>query len=284
MTDKKLLGLFGLKYNPFLPDIPYEDLWQPPGIDSFFFRVENLVIDGGFALITAEPGLGKSKFLQLLAGRLDQIGDLVVGVAERPQSTLGDLYREMGDLFGVTLTPTNRYGGFKALRARWRAHMKSSLLRPVLLIDEAQLVPPESLNELRLLSSAHFDSECLLTTVLCGDHTLPDRFRGRDLLAFGSRVRTRLILEPHARNDLLDFLEHITDKAGAPGLMTKSLQEALVDHCGGNLRILCGMGAELLAAGAEQKVKKLNDQLFLEVFGRKPPPRRRPRHTKGATS
>jgi len=277
MNDRKLLGLFGLKYNPFLPDIPYEDLWHPPSVDSFFFRVENLVIDGGFALITGEPGLGKSKSLQLLAGRLEQVGDVVVGVPERPQSSLGDLYREMGDLFGVTLTPANRYGGFKALRARWRAHLKSSLFRPILLLDEAQFVPTDSLNELRLLSSAHFDSECLLTTVLCGDHTLPDRFRARDLLAFGSRIRTRLILEPLGRDDLVDFLDHIINKAGAPGLMTKPLEETLVDHCGGNPRILTGMGAELLAAAAERKLKKLDEKLFLELFGRKPPPRRGPR-------
>jgi hypothetical protein len=57
---------------------------------------------------------------------------------ERPQSGLGDFYREMGMLFGVNLTPANPYGGFKALREKWRTHIKATLFRPVLLIDEAQ--------------------------------------------------------------------------------------------------------------------------------------------------
>ena len=40
MNDKKLLAMYGLKWNPFLPNLPVEALWPPPGIDSFFFRVE----------------------------------------------------------------------------------------------------------------------------------------------------------------------------------------------------------------------------------------------------
>ncbi len=52
MTDK-LLARYGLKYNPFQPAIPVEDLWTPPAAEAFFFRVETLVMDGGFALITA---------------------------------------------------------------------------------------------------------------------------------------------------------------------------------------------------------------------------------------
>ena len=52
--------------------------------------------------------------------------DVVVGVIERPQSKNSDFYRELGDIFGVKLTPSNRWGGFKALRERWKAHMASS--------------------------------------------------------------------------------------------------------------------------------------------------------------
>ena len=116
MTDPKIKALFGLKYNPFLPSIPAEDLWCPPGGKMFLFRIETLVMDGGFALISGEPGMGKSKLLHLLATHLEQIEGVVVGIIQRPQNTLGDFYRELGALFGVALKPSNRYGGFKALR------------------------------------------------------------------------------------------------------------------------------------------------------------------------
>jgi type II secretory pathway predicted ATPase ExeA len=278
MNDKKLLAMYGLKWNPFLPGIPVEALWPAPGIESFLFRVENLVMDGGFALICGEPGLGKSKDLQMLDHRLKRIGDVVVGVMERPQSSLGDFYREMGSLFGVNLSPANRYGGFKALRERWKNHIKSTLFRPVLLVDEAQEMVTPCLNEIRLLGSDEFDSKCLLTSVLCGDMRLPDRFRNTALISLGSRMRVRRKLEPLGREDLLNYLDHALSQAGAPHLMTKTLMETLSDHAAGNLRVLNTMAAEMLLEGARKEMPQLDEKLFLEMYSRHPGPRKPKRH------
>lgn len=275
MNNKQFLALFGLKWNPFQADLPVDSLWVPPAMDSFLFRIENLVMEGGFALVSGEPGLGKSKSLQLITQRLGRLDNIVVGVMERPQSSLGDFYRELGDIFGVNLTPANRYGGFKALRERWLKHTRSTLFKPVLLIDEAQEMMTNCLNELRLLGSAHFDSQCLLSSVLCGDQRLPDRFRAESLVSLGSRIKLRLALEPYDRTILLDYLEHSLSQAGAPHLMSGELKETLVDHAGGNLRILNNMAAELLARGARDEVTQLTEKLFLEVFSRQPPARKR---------
>lgn len=270
MQDKNLLALFGLKYNPFLPNIPVDSLWRHPDLDSFMFRIENMVMDGGFALVCGEAGLGKSKNLQMVAHRLGRVEDVTIGVMERPQSSLSDFYREMGALFGVTLTPANRYGGFKALRQRWQEHIKKTLFRPVLLIDEAQEMAPYCLNELRLLANAHFDSQCLMTIVLCGDMRLPERFRASELVSLGSRIRHRLLLEPYNKEVLRNYLEHALHEAGAAHLMSQSLISTLIDHASGNLRVLNTMAAELLAAGAQRELTQLDDKLFLETFARQP--------------
>ena len=68
--NPKLLSLHGLKWNPFSPDVPTEALLVTPRLDHFGWRVEHLAREGGFALITGEPGLGKSVALRLLAERL----------------------------------------------------------------------------------------------------------------------------------------------------------------------------------------------------------------------
>ena len=256
MDDKKLLALFGLKWNPFQADLPVDSLWLPPAMDSFFFRLENLVMDGGFALISGEPGLGKSKCLQLITHRLRRLDNVVVGVMGRPQSSLGDFYREMGDIFGVNLSPANRYGGFKSLRERWLKHTQNTLFKPVLL-DRRSPGNAQSgcLNELRLLGSANFDSQCLLTTVLCGDTRLPERFRSEALVSLGSRIKLRLTLEAYDRTILLEYLEHGLAQAGALHLMTQGLMETLVDHAAGNLRVLNNMAAELLISAAQKELK-----------------------------
>lgn len=268
MNDKQLLALFGLKWNPFQADLPVDSLWHPPPMDSFLFRIENLVVNGGFALICGEPGLGKSKCLQLIAHRIGRLDNIVVGVMERPQSSLGDFYREMGELFGVNLSPANRYGGFKLLRRKWLKHARSTLIKPVLLIDEAQEMMVDCLNELRLLGSANFDSKCLLTTILCGDMRLPERFRHEALLSLGSRVKLRMALEPYNRSVLIDYLEHNMTQAGTPHLMTQELVDTLADHSAGNLRLLNNMAAELLEKAAHENKAQLDEKLFLETFSR----------------
>jgi type II secretory pathway predicted ATPase ExeA len=268
--DKKLLALFGLKWNPFVSNIPVDSLWIPPDFEPFFFRIENLLMEGGFAMICADPGLGKSKVLQLIANRLSPLQGVSVGVMERPQSSLGDFYRELGAIFGVNLTPANRYGGFKALRERWLHHIKTTLFRPVLLIDEAQEMVAPCLNEVRLLSSTHFDSQCILTSILCGDTRLPERLRTDELGSLGTRIRSRLILQPLSREHLLAYLNHALEQAAAPHLMTEPLKEALTEHCLGNLRVLNMMAAELLETAAQRELPNLDEKLFLEFYSRKP--------------
>ena len=267
-NDKQLLAWYGLKWNPFLPDIPAESLWHSPQMDNFIYLLENMTMNGGFALISGEPGLGKSKTLQVIAHQFSKLDEVVVGVMERPQSSVADFYREMGFLFGVNLTPANRYGGFKDLRERWKNHIKTTLFRPILLIDEAQEMLTGCLNELRLLSSADFDSRNLLTTVICGDDRLPERFRTRALVSLGSRMRFRLKLDPYTKEDLLDYMEHSLNQAGVPQLMTDTLIKTLVDHCAGNQRLLNNMAAELLAEGLKKELPQLNDKLFIETFSR----------------
>jgi len=269
MKIKEIQALYGLKWNPFLPEIPAHALWKTPETDHFLFRFENLVMDGGFGLITGDPGLGKSKYLHLLADHLSKLEDVTVGVMERPQSSLSDFYREMGDLFDVELIPSNRYGGFKALRERWKAHIKTTLFRPVLLIDEAQEMETVCLNELKMLGSSEFDSKNLLTTILCGDLRLHERFRSSELLALGSRMQLRRVLEPYDKSMLYAYLKHSITQAGAAYLMTDELMQTLSEHAAGNLRVLNAMAAELLAAGAKKESKQLDEKLFIEVYSRK---------------
>ncbi len=269
--NKKLLALYGLKWNPFSPGLPIEALHTTAKAESFCWRVEQgLIGEGGFALITGDPGTGKSVVLRMLAERLGQLRDLSVGAITHPSGNLADFYREMGDLFGLELRPHNRWGGFKALRERWLAHLDGTLLRPVLLIDEAQEMQPSVLSELRLLSSMQFDSRNLISVVLAGDGRLNSKLRRDELLPLGSRIRTRLTMEYASREELVACLDHLLTSAGNAHLMTPELASTLCDHAIGNYRVLTAMAGELLASAAHRELTQLDEKLFLELYGSTP--------------
>lgn len=276
MDVQKMQALFGLKWNPFSPEAPVEALYHTAKIQSFCHRVEALVIDGGFAMITGDPGLGKSVALRLLADKLSKIRDLVVGVISRPQSGMTDFYREIAVLFGYAPSISNRWGSFKALREKWLAHIETTLFRPVLLIDEAQEMPAAVLSELRLLSSTSFDSRSILTVILCGDSRLPERFRTPELAPLGSRIRTRFRAEPAGRDELVAMMHARLDAAGNPTIMTEELVETLVDHSSGNCRMLLQSADDLLAEGLARDAKQLDAKLFFDVYKPQEPKTRKP--------
>jgi general secretion pathway protein A len=267
MNNKKLLNLYGLKWNPFDQRIPVEALVSSSQIDSFCFRIENLVMDGGFGMITGSPGCGKSVALRILSARLEKLKEVKVGVLTRPQSGASDFYREIGEIFGITLKGTSRWNGYKSLRKEWRDHIRSTLLRPVLLIDEAQEMLPTVLNELRMLSSDHFDSEMILTIVLCGDQRLPEKFKDESLIPLGSRIRSRLIIESASRDQLGSLLNESMDRAGNKNLMNLELVNILAEHSAGNFRVMMIMADNLLSEAVAKELPQLNETLFFEVYG-----------------
>jgi len=266
MNQKQLLSLYGLKWNPFSPDIPHEALIVTPKIENFLWRVETLVLGGGFAMVTGDSGLGKSVTMRLLERRLSQLTDVVVGEISRPQSGIGDFYRELGNVFGIELRVANKFGGFRALREKWKSHIETTLFRPVLFIDEAQEMSDIVLSELRLLGSMKFDSQIILAVVLGGDARLPQKFRSADLIPLGNRIRTRLVLEPYTKDELLELLTSSLALAGAPTLMTKGLMSALTEHALGNPRVMNGMANEILMLGAKNEAANLDEKLFFEAI------------------
>ena len=102
----------------------------------------------------------------------------MVGVIKGPQTKNIDFELELGDIFAVKLTPSNRCGRFKALRERWKTHVPSSRIH-------AQEIPAQALAELRILSNADFDATSPLTVVLSGDGPLGELFRQKCPIRWG---------------------------------------------------------------------------------------------------
>jgi len=265
--NKNLLAQYGMKFNPFIQDVPTEALHVYPKLKDFFWRIENsLVKDGGFALVSGDTGSGKSAALRILSERLLLIRDVKVGVITRPSSGIADFYRELGDLFDVPLNAHNRWNAFKKLREHWLNYLENTLVRPMLFIDEAQEADNCLLNELRLLTSSDFDSKQLMSIVIAGDKRLNDKLRQTELMPLGSRIKIRLNIDYAGIPQLTESLKYLLDASGNSNLMTPQLIQTLCEHSAGNYRVLCNMANTMLMTGLQKDKSKLDEQLYFDCF------------------
>ena len=272
MSTTAINRSFGLKWNPFSKDVPDEGLVALPHTDYFVRRVERLVDEGGFAMVTGEPGVGKSVVMRLLHCALKQRRDVTVARLDRPQSSVADFYRELGDAFAVTVGASNRWGGFRTLRERWRSTIENKLVRPVLLVDEAQEIPEAVMSEIRILSSDDFDSCSLLTVVFARDSRLATNLGTPALQPLDSRMRLKLALQALPTATLVEATSELCTKAGNANLVTSGLAQTLADHAHGNFRALMNVANELLLEAYEKKAERLDEKLYMELFHSRTPP------------
>jgi hypothetical protein len=135
----------------------------------------------------------------------------------------------------------------------------------VLLVNEAQEMSLDVLDELQILSSADFDATSLLTIILSGDDYLVEMLQQEHLVPLGTRICTRLVAEVTSHEELVEVLSHAHSKAGNATLMTVELEDTLVDHSASNYRLLIIMGAKLLAYGFANEIAQLDEKSYFEL-------------------
>jgi len=258
-----LTGL-GLAHHPFDPDGPLRGFTRTPAVDLFCRRVTYLARRGGFALLTGAPGTGKSVALRMLAQDLDSCGiERAVAVLERPQASVADFYRELGHLYGVALTPHNRWAGASRLRQAWRSFAEEACLQAVLLVDEAQELSDVVLGELRLLAGERLDAGWLVTVVLAGDDRLLERLQGAALAPLASRVRVRMRLQEQDPQALATVVARLLEVAGNPAAFTDAVITTLAEQSAGNLRTLMHLADQALTAALEAQASCVDEGILL---------------------
>ena len=271
--NKKLLALYGLKWNPFAPDVPVEALHVSRRIESFCWRVRATRRRGRLRprhRRARHRQVGHAAHSRRTPRRAARRQESASSRGRRPASPTS--IARWATCSASNSVPHNRWGGAKLLRDRWQTHIDAALSRPVLIVDEAQEMLPAVLAELRLLSSASLDSHILLTVVLAGDGRLLERLRSDELLPLGSRMRVRLALERPTPDELSELIVYApaegrrrqADDAGADrhARRPRSGQPARADE----------YRRRVARVAAQREARQIDEKLFLELCAAPPVP------------
>lgn len=244
---------YGLLRSPFemTPDPAF--LWMSDAhAEGLATLVYGVKARKGFVLLTGEVGTGKTTLLHALLAQLDR--STLAAFIFNPRLEPLDFFRMLFDELGIETPCATKAEYLIALNRFLIARLEQDL-PTLLIIDEAQNLSAEMLEEVRLLSNLETPTSKLLQIMLVGQPELADMLARPDLRQLRQRIVMRHQLRPFTREEIATYVRERLRVAGYTGkdLFDKRALQRLHEVTGGVPRlvnVVCD-GALLLGYGRE---------------------------------
>ncbi|MEO1575115.1 MAG: AAA family ATPase, partial [Pseudomonadota bacterium] len=205
---------FGLSEKPFsiTPD-PHFLFLSERHAEALAHLVYGVTESGGFIQLTGEVGTGKTTLTRSLLERLPETVDLAAIL--NPRLTVPEFLEAIFDELGLTLPDVR---STRALVEALNAHLLSAHeqgRKTVLLVDEAQNLDADVLEQLRLLTNLETSKQKLLQIILVGQPELRTLLARNDLRQLAQRITGRYHLEALNNKETIAYVRHRMAVAGA---------------------------------------------------------------------
>jgi len=264
---------YGLTTKPFalVPD-PRFIYWAGPHSMAFAMLEYGIVNHAGFTVITGEIGAGKTTLIQHLLSKLPK--NVTVGLLSNTGAP-GELLQWVLMAYDQEFEASSQVALYKRFRDFLVAQHDEGR-RTVLIVDEAQNLATATLEELRMLSNVNTHERELLQIVLSGQPELKELLGSPNMTQFAQRVSSDFHLVRLGRQDVIGYIEHRLEVAGARRkLFTLEACDLICFATQGTPRlinVLCdtamlygySMDAEIISTEIIQKV--LDDKRHHGVF------------------
>lgn len=273
------LAFFGLRRDPFGKQVAADALWLDPSRTAAIDQLIDAVRSRRHALVCGDSGVGKSCVMRAMKGRLPETGFRVVYV---PNVTVGrrDFYRQLSLALG--LEPRGTVAAvFEAIQREVRSSWSEHRLHPVLVLDEAHLMPDVLLSHLHVLANFDMDSNPLLSLVLMGLPELHDRLKlgvHRSLL---TRLSIKVDIGRTTPSDTTAYVRARLESAGsAADVFASDGVSTLHELAAGVPRMIDTVAAIAMQLAAEQGERLVGRATVRRAWQQTPfacPPGLRPR-------
>jgi len=241
---------FNLREKPFslLPDPDYLYLGRQHSM-AFTMLDYGLSSQAGFTVVTGEIGSGKTTLIRHLLNQHDK--DVTVGLITNTHKSLGSLLQWVLLAFSLDYKNKSEIECYEMLVDFMIDEYRQGR-RVVLIIDEAQNMEAETLEQLRMLSNVNADKDQIIQLILVGQPELRETLKRPDLVQFAQRIAVDYHLGPLDRQDALNYVRHRLRTAGGdPELISE-------DAC---------HGAQQVTGGIPRLINTLCDTALVYAYG-----------------
>lgn len=222
-----------------------------------------LMNQAGFTVISGDIGTGKTTLIRQLLNGIDPA--IKVGLISNTHQAFGDLMKWIALAFDLPHRGRNKvelYQDFMDFIIQEYARGRRTLL----IIDEAQNMSAETLEELRMLSNVNADKDQVLQIMLIGQRELRETLRRPDLVQFAQRIGVDYHLEPLSETETSDYIRHRCKTAGGrPELFSDQACQQVYHFTGGVPRLINLLCDTSLVYGYAEQREKVDATLIKDV-------------------
>ncbi|MCE5194727.1 MAG: tRNA (adenosine(37)-N6)-threonylcarbamoyltransferase complex ATPase subunit type 1 TsaE [Nitrospiraceae bacterium] len=255
---------YGLKIKPFTKTPDPRFLYLSRKHEEALARLQYAVEEKEFVLLTGDIGCGKTTLTRALIDSLDEKHKVVLVI--NPRLTPSQFIRTVAKRFEIDITSNSKDDMLDSIYSKVYGYYKDGIV-PVIIIDEAQLIPSkETFEEIRLLTNFQLDDTNLLSLILVGQTDLNKRLSHRSYLPLKQRIGLFYHLSPIDKDELKGYIEYRLKIGGREdALFTNEALEALYLYSSGVPRVINSLATSAMLCGLDRESSIIEDNIIREA-------------------
>lgn len=252
---------YGFNRKPFTKTPDPTFLFLSKNHEEALARLQYAVEEKELILLTGDVGSGKTTLTRAL---MDSLGEKYrVVVIINPRLTPVQFLRVIAKRFDIEVSYNFKDNLLDAIYEKVYEYHEAGI-SPVIIIDEAQLIPnKDTFEEIRLLTNFQLDYTNLLSLILVGQTDLRRRLNHKTYLPLRQRIGFFYHLGPLAESEIRGYVEHRLRVSGIEEpLFTDGALKRLYEYSGGIPRVINSLATSALLEGVGKELLVIDESLI----------------------